>query len=250
MAPAKQSKQKRVRRVRKRAPRRSPQGDVARVHHTFAYDTLVGSGQAYGCYNFALTNSNRAISVAKAFQYYRISKVEAFFKPLSDTYIADSVAAGTGKNVPHLYYMIDRNGTFNNANTSITSLKIAGAKPHRIDDNIIKVSWKPAVLIGATDNPTTVPLAAELSAMTKVSPWITTNANAGDTSAAWAPNSVDHLGLAFATDLNTFGAQYDVCSVQFRITYEFKKPFWPSVVVPTQPMNVLDMDVIGGEGQD
>lgn len=251
MPPRKQSKQKRIRRRRAPMRRRMDRaGDIAKVHHTYAFDYPLTTGVCYAAYNFALSNSNRAISVAKAYQYYRIAQVEVKFKPTSDTFVADAVAS-TGRSVPYLYYMVDKAGTFNNNGTSVTALKIAGAKAHRLDDKTVRVAFKPAVLVGSTDNaPGASALTAELSAMTRVSPWITTNANAGELTSPWAPNSVDHQGLSFGIESLQNGSAYVAGTVQFRITYEFKKPFWPGTIVPTVPPTVIDLDTIGDEGND
>lgn len=250
---------KRMRAARgKRAARRNKKynsGDFARVQHVLQNEfalNATGNGasgspsQAFGFYNFALSNSPRASAVAQGYQEYRISKVEVFVKPCADTFDSGLVGTGTNSSVPHLLYMIDKTATFDNNGTNSQSLKQAGAKPIRLDDRVIKIKWKPAVAIGSSEVvPGPAPV-AELSAAYKTSPWITTNANAGTPTAPWVVNSVDHMGLTLAAEQPRGPLPTAVASVSFRITYEFRKPLWtipPPPGAPTQQK--VDLDNLG-----
>lgn len=178
----------------------------------------------YALSNAALTNSQRAQAIAKGYQFYRLAKVEVKWKPYADTY-----ASGVGANtVPTLYYKVDKANTFPNS-TTLANLKTAGAKPRRLDDKNLSVSWVPAVHVGSDDGnaggPTTT---LETAALVKSGPWITTNANAGG-AGPWVPNSVDHRGLIFAVEqLNAPGSGTGVCSCEVIVHYEFKAPLWTS----------------------
>lgn len=231
-------------------------GDFARVQHVLQNELPInatgngtgagGASQAYGFYNFALSNSPRASAVAAGFQEYRISKVEVFVKPMADTFDSGLVATGTNPGAPHLLYMIDKTATFDNNGTNSMVLKQAGAKPIRLDEKTIKIQFKPAIQIGSSEVvPGPAPV-SELSATYKTSPWITTNANAGEAGSAWAPNSVDHMGLVLAAESPRGPIPITVASVSFRITYEFRKPLW--YLPPAPGVNAaqrVDLDSLG-----
>lgn len=230
-------------------------GDFARVQHVLQNEfalNATGNGssgspsQAFGFYNFALSNSPRAVAVAQGYQEYRISKVEVFVKPCADTFDSGLVGTGVNQSVPHLLYMIDKTATFDNNGTNSQTLKQAGAKPIRLDDRVIKIKWKPAIAIGSSEVlPGPAPV-AELSATYKTSPWITTNANAGEAGSAWAANSVDYMGLVLAAEQPRGPLPTSVASVSFRITYEFRKPLWYISPVPgSVPSEKVDLDKLG-----
>lgn len=208
-----------VRKGRKMGPRM--RSDVASCTDNIGFFSALPN-TVYTLSNAALTNSQRAVSIAKAYQFYRIAKVEVKWKLYADTF-ASAVAGNT---VPTLYYKIDKANTFPN-NTTLANLKSAGAKPRRLDDKNLSVSWVPAVHLGSDDGnaggPSTV---AETAAVVKNSPWITTNANAGG-AGPWVPNSVDHRGLIFAVEqLTAPGSGTGVCSCEVIVHYEFKAPLW------------------------
>lgn len=243
---------KRVRRAGKKQAKKYGSSDFARIQVDLNAETSVvtsGAGgpsspsQVYHIANFALTNSKRAVQIAQGYQQYRLAKVEVFVKPNADTFMADNIAPGTGLGVPYFYYLIDKTGAMMNSATNTVMLRNAGAKPIRLDDKTIKISFKPAVQIGSTDSGPggTVPI-AELAAMTKVSPWLTTNANSATPGSPWAPNSVDHLGIIFGAEQPRGPLQVDVAHVAYRLTFEFRKPLWYNIALPTQPVNVVDLD--------
>lgn len=243
---------KQYRRKGKRSQKKYGSGDFARIHVDLSTEVSVvttGAGgatspsQTYNITNFALTNSKRAVQIAQGYQEYRLAKVEMFVKPNADTFIADNIAPGTGLGVPYFYYMIDKTGAMMNSATNTVLLRNAGAKPIRLDDKTLKISFKPAVSIGATDaGPGGLTPISELAALHKVSPWLTTNANAATPGSPWAPNSVDHLGVIFGAEQPRGPLSVAVAQVSFRLTYEFRKPLWYNTALPTQPVNVVDMD--------
>lgn len=232
----------------RRAPRRGrkaqrkSQGlvksDVAQVVANLATVTI-GANQTVGAYNFALSNSDRARAVAQAYQYYRIRKVTMKVKPLFDTY-----ATGGGAGAPNLYYVVDKARTFQ-LNSSLAALKSAGAKPHRIDDKVYTTTFRPAVtLLDVSSasptpgiNPTLQP------GQTRVSPWLTTNANANVSfgTAPWVANSVDHAGIIMAFEQwGTSPTSGPIATVEFMVEYEFKGKLWvnPNQNEPTREINL------------
>lgn len=241
-------------RVRRQQKKKYNSGDFARVQHVLQNEfsmNATGNGasgspsQAYGFYNFSLSTSPRASAVAQGYQEYRISKVEMFVKPVADTFDANLINTGGSPSVPHLLYMIDKTATFDSNGTNSQTLKQAGAKPIRLDDRTIKIQFKPAIQIGSSEVlPGPAPI-GELSATYKTSPWITTNANAGEAGSAWAPNSVDHMGVVIAAEQPRGSLPTAVASVSFRITYEFRKPLWYVAPTPGVELVKVDLDQLG-----
>lgn len=247
---------KRMRRGRAgRRQKKYGQTDFARVVHVLQNEfalNATGNGQtgspsqAFGFYNFALSSSPRASAVAAGYQEYRISKVEVLVKPCADTFDSGLVGNGTNQSIPHLLYLIDKTATFDAAGTTSQALKQAGAKPIRLDDRTISIRFKPAIQIGSSEVVPGPAPTSELSATYRTSPWITTNANAGEAGSAWAPNSVDHMGLVMSAEQPRGPLPTSVASVSFRITYEFRKPLWQ--VAPPAPgneMRKVNVDELG-----
>lgn len=224
--------------------------DFARVRYTFANDLQMTTGNTFGLYNFALTNSSRATAVAAGYQYYRISKIHIAIKPNADTYDAYQVATLPNPpgyfGMPYVYYMIDKTGVFDANGTSLTALKAAGARAICLNEKTINVSFKPAVQIGSSDNPGPGPAPVlELAAAFKTSPWLTTNANSGEPGSAWAPNSVDHMGIVMGVESQRQTGSWPAANATITVEYEFKKPLWQ--VPPGETITYVksDADALG-----
>jgi len=189
--------------------------------------------QTYSLNNIALTNSARAKAIAAGFQFYRISMVEVRWKASIDTYVGSST-------VPHVYFMVDKANTFP-VGSDLTTLKQAGAKPRRLDDKMVVCRFKPAVNLTSDDAAGGPAPVTETAGITRVSPWITTNANAGEAS-PWAPNSVDHRGLIFAVE-QVIPGNIAVGQMEVILHFQFKKALWqPASSEPN--VNVIDLDTL------
>lgn len=247
---------------RRRSVKKFGQSDYARVTHVLQNEleiTATGNGtsatpsQSYGLYTFALSNSPRAVQIAAGYQEYRISRVEVIVKPNADTYESAGVSTGASPGVPYLLYMIDKTGTLDNAGTNSLTLKQAGAKPIRMEEKGITIRFRPAVQVGSSDQgspPGPAPI-AELSALYRTSPWITTNANSVTPGGSWAPNSVDHMGIVLSAEQPRGPLGVQVASVSFRLTYEFRKPLWQIPPAPGVVQQKVDLDKLGnGNGAD
>lgn len=240
----KRAQRKRVQRKRapivRRVPRSMPK-DVATCVDNIGTMAVVPNTM-YFVNNIALTNSVRAKAIAQAYQFYRITKVEFRWKPLLDTF-----TSATNITCPNLYFRIDKANTLPMGYATLDSLKRSGCKPVRLDDKVRTVSFAPAVHIGSDDNgnpPSGGPATTvETAALLKTSPWLTTNANAGGT-AAWAPNSVDHRGLAYYIEQSAIQAPPNnvVASLDVIVHYEFKKPSWQLGAQTFVGGYVLDLD--------
>lgn len=246
---------RRPRRVyRRKAVRRVPRrksNEYASLVDEVVQDYQCNNGVAYSMKNFALTNSQRAKAVAAAYQFYRISKIELMWKPQADTFIATQATTGSQVSVPYLYYLVDKANNLPVA-WSINMLKSAGAKPRRLDDKTLKATFKPAVYLTSTDSPVSGALVAENSALIRTSPWLATNANAGNgtSGVGWAPSSVDHHGIAFYIEQTNQSAGMIPALLTIRIHYQFKKPVWASTppgVHPPPDATIIDIDTLNGE---
>lgn len=226
------------RRVARRVPRSLP-NDMAKCVDNIGTMAVVPNTM-YFFNNIALTNSARAKTIAQAFQYYRITKVEFRWKPLLDTF-----TSATNITVPNLYYRIDKSTTLPLGFATVNDLKRSGCKPSRLDDKNKLVSFAPAVHIGSDDGGAAGPATTvETAALMKVSPWITTNANAGSTTGGWQPNSVDHRGLVFYIEQSAIQAPPNniVASLDIVVHYEFKKPSWQTQAPTFEGGYLVDLD--------
>lgn len=210
--------------------------DIASCSDTLALISVMPN-MPYALVNIALTNSIRAKTIAQGYQFYRISRVDVQWKPQFDTF-----TAGGTSSAPNLYYMIDKANTFP-SNATVDTLKQAGAKAVRLDESVIRRSFKPAVHIVSDDNNGGAAPVVETAGLTRVSPWITTNANAGQGTTFWAPNSVDHRGIIFVVEQQATAPAATVCTVELTVHYEFKKPLWTgSGQEPT--VQYVDLDLL------
>lgn len=177
-------------------------------------------GELYALYNTKLSDFDRLASIAKGYQFYRITKIEVKFIPHADTF-----TQGAGTSVPTLYSMIDRNENVLFSATGFDQLREMGVKPIRFDDKIITRSWRPTVLqTMPQDNanpPTTVGFQSS-----RLSPWLPTNFYAGKetTNYEWTPSTVPHRGIVYGVyQIAPGGATY-MYHTELTIHVQFKKP--------------------------
>lgn len=199
------------------------------------------ANQMYQYRNIALAQFPRAVQVAQAYQHYRIKKVTMMFKPAYDTF-APQVAGVPGQNlqVPYLIYMIDKSGSINTL-VSSDDLKQMGAKPIRFDDKTIKASWRPSVLTETYGQ-------ANSQSQYKISPWLSTNANALNPG-LFVPSDIDHLGIFFKVDRAGVlppGVEEYTYEVQITVEFQFKKPLVKATGT-TEAVQVIT-DVSGNVG--
>lgn len=189
--------------------------ETATLTDVFSFGNL-GTNQMYYDYDLDLRRSLRASIVARAYREFRITKVKYMFKPQVDTFAAGGVTA-----VPTLYYVIDKTASLEGAITPL-ELRSAGARPKRLDDKIVSVSYKPSVLQFARDASVVAPNNAW--SMPKTSPWLATNAVNDDEPAGgggFAPNTIDHLGLIWYVEA---GGDHIFYQLDVVVEYEFRKP--------------------------
>jgi len=174
-------------------------------------DGIVSFGRAF---SLAQPTFDRAQTVAQAYQEYRMKYIKLTFRPLSDTF-----QPIVGNSIPQLYYMIDKTNAIPTTADSGTFFSM-GCRPHRFDDKNIVVAWKPTTIISTLTAP-----AQATANQVQERPWLSTNANAYNPAAGWAPSVVDHLGIVFyVTKIN---ATDDILyNVDVEIVFQFRKPNW------------------------
>lgn len=224
----------------KRRPRRKTMpNEYAKLVETHEFDLLVNN-TAYFDYATSLARCERASTVARGFQEYKITKVEYHFLPQYDTFAQGGVA---GNGIPNLYFRIDKTASLQDF-TTVAQLAQTGCKPRRLDDKSIVVSFKPAVLFNTRDltqgtNPWSKPM---------VSPWLTTNKNNNSLITPWAASSIDHYGLAwFVEQVVAPGGTQGNYTVRQRVHYEFRKPHILSPPVGVGAVAVQAPSVNSGE---
>lgn len=222
--------------MKKSAPRRRGYGrrrgyrrpqsvpEWASVTESVALDNITGlaytMNQSYGLNGTCLAQFiQRAVPVAQAYQHYRIKQVKLEFKPQVDTFFPDVGATGTGYLVPNMFYMINKSGSIPN-NPTPDALRAMGAKPIRFDEKTIKVAWRPSVL---QEN---AGVLGDVGSAYKVSPWLSTNANANQPG-AWNASTVQHLGVYWNIQRPgtlPAGVAELTYSIQITVDFQFKKP--------------------------
>lgn len=210
----------RMRRARKSAVPRAPRTRRIGTKSEFAsakqtvLTTLDNINTVYDATNIALYQFDRLVQIARAYQYYRITKIEWVFKPEADTF------TGTTGTVPYFLYLIDKGEVYQS--TTFNEMRDAGAKPIRFDDKSIRVSWKPRVPMVTNADSTGNP-ALSYSMASKTSPWLLTNANANSNPVSWVPSTVPHKGLYYGVQAT---GTYAVSTFTSEVTVhvQFKKP--------------------------
>lgn len=222
-APSKRVAAGRKQNYKRRGRRSGNVPDIASCSEAYTFGNQnLATGSIYFKKNFQLADFPRARAIASAYQHYRIKKITLRFKSQIDTFIG-----GGGYTVPQLYYMIDKSGSIPNL-VSVAALESMGAKPHRLDDKVVTVSWAPSVL-----TETAVSVGVDSQTQYRVSPWLSTNANTLST-AAWAPSLVDHLGIVFTAVCP--GALNQIAySCDAMVEFEFKKPLNATLSEGGQP---------------
>ncbi len=173
--------------------------------------------------DISLSAFDRAVQVARAYQYFRMTKVEVQFKPFVDTF-----TNATTQSVPYLYYMVIKNDAVDL--TSFNQLRDAGAKPVRFDDRTKVVRWKPSVqnqVIG--EDALGIPTVTAWSEW-KTSPWLSTSSQPATDSIIWQPSKVPHKGLIYGVqeDFSTVTQYYEVTITAH---FQFKKPLGMTGIV-------------------
>lgn len=180
---------------------------------------------AYNYETFRLTDSDRAVAIAKGYQQYRIVNVRITWKPLYDTY-SPGLGAVTK---PVLYHIVDRARAVSDTYT-LQNLREMGVRPRALDEKPIQVNFKPGVLLDS--DTATAP-----ASLVRYAPWLSTNANTTVPGATWGASAVNHQGIKWY--LESADGQQTPVKVTIEYQIEFKKPNWSSSSsVPAQGLVV------------
>lgn len=179
--------------------------------------------------DICLQQFDRLTQIGRAYQFFRINKVEMKFKPLADTFTAPGVLQpGNWMSVPYFYALINKSDSLNASITGFDGLRDAGVKPRRMDDKTITVSWRPTVALGASISETNNTMSY---AAYRTSPWLSTNKNVmipGGVS-TWLPSEVPHLGIIYGVEQEYTGNDVLPYGVEITVHAQFKKPLVFSV---------------------
>lgn len=235
---------------RGRRLRRARASQVAEYASLSVKRTLQTNGQNFQVntlYNLMatqLTDFQRAVQVAAAYQHYRIKKIAVTFKPTFDTF---SQNAAQTMSKMHLYYMIDKAGSIP-TNVTLEGLKQMGARPFALDEKEKTVAWAPSVLESAMYAPG---LGNNIQAKYQISPWLST-ASSPVQPGVFVPSGIDHLGLYwYCEQLITPGET--VYEAEVEVQFEFKKALAPNSIstVEAAPARVAVLNdskdgIVGG----
>lgn len=227
-------KYKMVGRRGKLAYRRRTSSQYAKLKESYVMPIVAGN---INYFQDALANLNfdRAQAVAQAYQQYRISYIKLTIQPNYDTFV-NGGAPGSPATIPQMYFMVDKTRSIPNG-AGFNTLLDLGCKPVRMDERNISRAWKPSVLQVAGDGPATAAAVGY-----KLSPWLTTNANAGNPG-AWLPDETLHHGAVFGIE-KSFPADAQQYDMNVEIGFEFRKPNWKSQSSPSEPQTLLNAGVI------
>jgi len=222
-------KQRRGRQGKRRGGRKSNNNISEYASMSVAYGLTTGSpaSQAFRMntmYNKLATNLSeydRAVQIAQAYQFYRIKKIKFTFKPSFDTFT--DTGSGTQIGKPTFYYMIDKGGSIPTG-VSLAGIKQMGARGIALDEKPIHVSWSPSVLTAAGATTGDVFTGTDY----KISPWLSTNADVLATS--FSPSTVGHLGLYWIADQSLTPDTNSFYTIDVEVQFEFKKPIWTKLI--------------------
>ena len=202
--------------------------NTAAVKETYSVPVIDGAVTFFRATSLADAVFDRSQTVASAFQQYRVKYIKLTFRPNADTF-----PAVAGNSIPQLYFMMDKSNSIPTNADSNTFFSM-GARPRRMDDKNLTYYWHPTALVSNLIAPGVVS-AAQL----KTRPWLSTNANAQNPAAGWAPDQTDHLGCAFyVTKINPAdNLQYDV---DVEVVFQFRKPVWKGGSAETVTQQIVD----------
>jgi len=202
-------KSRNPRRNRKVKVVRKPREETAKMKETISLEDLK-TNTAYDA-SVKLQDFTRALDIADNFQEYRITKVVYKYTPLFDTFID---TAGSNS-LPYLYS--SRQILPPPASFGIAYLKALGAKPRRLDDKTLTVSYTPNVNAVMTSD---LSGGVIQSTSPRYKPWISTHIYTTTTSM----DNTNHYGHQFWID-QLQAAAGNQCSLEVTAHFEFRKPW-------------------------
>lgn len=159
----------------------------------------------------------RASQLAKLFGEYRIKRIIFTYRPLFDTFSSSLPGVGNSPNsVPTLYWRLNRYGDTPAAFNG-DYMRAMGAKPHRLDDKNVVVSYRPNVIQSQQN------VAGAGTASIKMSPWLSTDDIVNDNN--FNLSTAEHFGHSLFIECGAAGnTQGMVCYQDVKVIYEFRNP--------------------------
>lgn len=159
----------------------------------------------------------RASAIAKEFGLYRIASIRWTHRPLFDTYSSSLPGTGNSPNsVPTLYWKMNRYGDIPAAFNG-DYMRSLGAKPFRLDDKNVVVTYKPNILNSQQN------FAGPSQASIKITPWLSTDDTPGDQN--FTLSTALHYGHSLFIEGGAAGtALGTACVLDCQVVYEFKNP--------------------------
>jgi len=181
-----------------------------------AYDFVV-----QGIVPDANGKTTRAAMVAPAYGLYRIADVQFKLTPRYDTYASGLAPGGDAPvEVPSLYWKINRYGDAPVGFTRDDLLSL-GCKPHRLDDKVLTIQYKPNILLA--DAGATAAALTGGSGQVKMTPWLSTDDETGTND--FNLSKTTHYGHMLFIECAAGGDGTPiVCDMTARVVYEFKNP--------------------------
>lgn len=182
-----------------------------------------------------LADFPRAVSVSKAYQYYRIKSIRLTMRPTFDAIAPTGAQPIGGLTKPSLYYMLDKSGSIP-LNVSLEGLKQMGARPIAFDEKPVKINYAPSVLSLVDSGGAFA--GTGVGAQYKISPWLATSSTPGAVGVV-NPSLVDHLGVFWFVNmpnLNYDGQSKTFYTTEIEVQFEFKKPVWTASLSDTPAM--------------
>lgn len=201
--------------------------EVAKMKETVPIESL-NANAPYEAIT-ALTQFPRALDIADNYEQYRITKLEYKFTPSYDTFISQYQpgTSNASMSVPYLYAKrLTREAP---AVFTLPFLQTMGAKPRRLDDKTLTVTYTPNINIALASGPQFLG-----QAKPNYSPWINTHYLDGSTTPVLTMDATPHHGFVFWIQQlqATLGQQVAPCTLEVTAHFEFKNAWDKTALTP------------------
>ena len=218
---AKRRYARKPRQARRRTARKMRQ-ETCKMKETIPSPTTLATNTPYQAF-VSLQNFPRALDIADNFQLYRITRVDYKYTPNYDTFSSQYQSGTSNASMTVPYFYSTRLTNVAPTTFSLNFLQTMGAKPRRLDDKTISVSYRPNINLLNSDG------AAAVSGQSKpvYSPWLNTHYYDGSATPVLTMDGTPHFGHAFwvSQAQATLGQQVAPLALEITVHFEFKKPW-------------------------
>jgi hypothetical protein len=205
---------------RTRRTKKVHQNETAKITETYVAEAITANA-AYEAVT-DLSQFSRALDIADNFQLYRITNIKFKYTPKFDTFVPSGAAS------PTLPYLYTKRLTYPAPATfGLPFLTAMGAKPRRLDDKNLTVSYTPNInMFGSSFDIATTPVSQVNALKPSFKPWLNTHQQNPLTPTALVMDNTPHYGHVTFIDQTIGGLENTpVCSLEVTATFEFKKPW-------------------------